>query len=186
MRSEIEVKARVEDKEALRQALVELGCVFNAPVRQDDTVFALKIGTLEEFLSNDSFLRIRIQDDGTVILTAKKQIRKSEGGLVKIEHETIVQSADASRSILELMGYQEAVRVKKSRQTAHLKEYEICLDDIEGLGLFIELEQMGESDDAPAIQKDMLDFLLSLGISADTQVKKGYDILMIEKNGSAA
>lgn len=184
MKTEIEVKARIENKEILLQALAQLGCMFSDPIRQDDTVFVLKVGTLEEFLSNETFLRIRIQDDGAAILTAKKRVRKSEGGLVKIEHETVVQSSDESRAILEMMDYREAVRVKKSRQVSHYKDYEICLDDIEGLGSFIELEQMGESDDAPEIQQGMLEFLLSLGISPDAQVKKGYDILMLEKRGS--
>jgi adenylate cyclase, class 2 len=68
----------------------------------------------------------------------------------------------------------------KKRQTTHCDGYEICLDEVEGLGAFIELEKIAEEKDAGHIQKQMLEFLISLGISPDDQVKKGYDILMLE------
>ena len=181
MRTEIEVKARVIDQNDVLKKLAALGCAFSEPVNQDDMVYTEKIGTLDVFLSNNVFLRIRIQNDGRVILTAKKPVKKDAENLVKIEHETAVSSAEEARAILELMGYQQAVRVKKIRQTAHFNDYEICLDDIEGLGSFIELEQMAESEEADKIQKEMFTFLMSLEISPEAQVKKGYDILMIEK-----
>jgi adenylate cyclase class 2 len=182
MRTEIEVKAYVTDSNDVRDKLIALGCKFADPVHQDDMVYTEKVGTLETFLSNDVFLRIRIQNDGRVMLTAKQSVKKTAESLVKIEHETVVSSAEEARAILNMMGYQQAVRVKKMRRTAHFKDYEICLDDIEGLDSFIELEQMGESEDAEKIQKDMFTFLMSLGISPEQQVKKGYDILMIEKS----
>ncbi len=181
MRTEIEVKAHITDRDEVLKKLVALGCVFAHPIQQDDMVYTKEIGTLETFLSNDVFLRIRIQNDGRVIVTAKQSVKKTAESLVKIEHEIIVSSAEEARAILEMMGYQQAVRVKKVRRTAHLNEYEICLDDIEGLGSFIELERIGESEDADTIQKDMFTFLMSFGILPDAQVKKGYDILMIEK-----
>ncbi len=182
MKTEIEVKARITDREAVREKLAALGCAFSNPITQDDTVYTVKVGTLEEFLSNDIFLRIRIQNDGRVILTAKKPVKKGAENLVKIEHEIIVSVAEEGQAILEMMGYQQAVRVKKTRQTAHFNDYEICLDDIEGLGSFIELEQMWESAEADGIQEKMFAFLMSLGISPEQQVKKGYDILMIERD----
>ena len=181
MKNEIEVKARITETDALIHALTNLGCTFGEPVSQDDTVYAEKIGTLEEFLSNDVFLRIRIQDDGKIILTAKSPTKKFAEHLVKIEHEVEVSSAEEARAILEMMRYRPMVRVQKSRQKAHLHNYEICIDEIEGLGSFIELEVIGERDEAPRIQNEMWEFLQSLGVSSESQVKKGYDILMIEK-----
>jgi adenylate cyclase class 2 len=182
MKTEIEVKARIADTNALIHALTMLGCTFGESVSQDDTVYTEKIGTLAEFLSNDVFLRIRVQDNGKIILTAKRPTKKSAEHLVKIEHEVEVNSAEEMQAILEMMGYHSGVHVKKTRRTAHYQQYEICIDEIEGLGAFIELEVMGESDDAEGIQKDMWEFLTSLGIQPEDQVKKGYDILMIEKN----
>jgi len=162
--------------------LIASGCVFSAPKTQDDMVWVEKTGSLEVFLANLVFLRIRIQDGSKVILTAKKPMGKSgDGSLVKMEHETAVESAEEMREILGMMGYTEAVRVQKTRLKADHAGYEICFDDIEGLGSFIELERLGKQEDAEKIQKEMTEFLLSLGITAEDKVTKGYDILMLEK-----
>lgn len=178
---EIETKARLADRGAVMQKLEALGCAFAAPKTQDDTVYVAKTGTLEEFLSNDVFLRIRIQDGQKVVLTAKKPVRKSAEVLVKHEHEIVADSAEQARAILELMGLKPAVRTVKVRRTGHVAGYEVCIDDIEGLGSFIELEKMAEAGDAEHIQAEMGEFLASLGIEASDRVTKGYDILMLER-----
>jgi len=178
---EIEVKARLKDREGVITKLKELGCEFGVSKTQDDTVYAQNIGTVEEYYSNSVFLRIRIQDDGKVIFTAKQPIRKSASELVKVEHESEISSADEMREMLKMMGYREAVRTKKTRQIGHYNDYEICLDDIEGLGSFIEIEKIAEENIARMIQKEMLEFLISLGTSPEDQVMKGYDILQLEQ-----
>lgn len=178
---EIETKARLVEREAVMQKLESLGCVLGEPKTQDDTVFAAKTATLEEFLSNDVFLRIRIQDGQKVVLTAKKPVRKSAEVLVKHEHETVVESAEQTRAILELMGLVPVVRTVKVRRTGHVGTYEVCIDDIEGLGSFIELEVMGDAENAERVQAEMGEFLASLGINASERVTKGYDILMLEQ-----
>lgn len=178
---EIETKALIRDREALVAKLAEAGCELSEPKRQDDTVYVQNTGDLATFLDNDVFLRIRIQDDGKVVLTAKKPIRKAGDVLVKHEHEVIVSSADEARAMLELMGYCAAVRTVKVRRIGHAGEYEACIDDIEGLGSFIELEKMGEKEDAERIQSDMRAFLSSLGVAPEDVVTKGYDVLMLEK-----
>ncbi len=176
---EIEVKAKLKDKDAIVQKLMKLGCEFSDTRIQDDMVWAKKIGSLKEFLSNDVFLRIRIQDGDKVILTIKSPKAKTgDVSLIKQEHEVVVSSAEEARSILLLLGLKEAVRIIKRRQVSHYKDYEICIDDIEDLGVFIEVEKIAEEKNAVEIQKDMFDFLVTLGVSPDDQVKKGYDILM--------
>ena len=180
---EIEVKARLSDKKGVTERLTALGCSFSEPKTQDDMVWVAQVGTLETFLSNDSFFRVRVQNGSKVILTAKKPKAKTgHASLVKHEYEVVVDSAQEVRGILKLMGLAEAVRVVKVRRTAKYKEYEICIDEIENLGDFIEMEKLGEEESAQNVQKEMLEFLATLGISSEDVVKKGYDILMLEKN----
>lgn len=180
--TEIEVKARVGDMSGVAEKLRGFGCVFSPPTTQDDAVYVAKTGSLETFLGNDVFLRVRVENGAKAILTAKKPITKSAEQLVKHEHEVVVDSADEARGILELLGLHENVRIKKVRQTAVLGDMHICIDDIEGLGVFIELERMGAESEATRMQQEMNEFLGLLGISPADQVKKGYDILMLEKN----
>ena len=208
---EIEIKARLKDKAGVMAKLVALGCEFSPVKTQDDMVWVRrgwgpvarpepvearrgranfqqeimrdenKID-MDAFLSNKVFMRIRIQNGEKVIMTAKKPKNiAGEGNLVKREHEVVVDSAEEARAILEMLGLKEAVRVVKKRQTCAYKEFEICVDEIEGLGSFIEMEKIGDESTASQVQKDMFYFLGTLGVASEDQVKKGYDILMLEK-----
>jgi adenylate cyclase class 2 len=181
---EIEIKARLQDKEAVMQKLVELGCVFSEPKTQDDMVWVEKMDSMDEWFSNTVFMRIRVQNGNKVILTAKipKNIA-GEGNLVKREHEVIVDSAEEARNILGMLGLKEGVRTVKTRRTADYNGYEICLDDVEGLGTFIEVEKIGADEDADQILAEMDKFLVTLGVPIENKVTKGYDILMLEKQG---
>jgi adenylate cyclase class 2 len=140
---------------------------------------------METFLSNDVFMRIRVQNNEKVILTAKKPKNiAGEGNLVKREHEVVVDSAEEARNILEMLGLKEAVRTIKKRQTATCGEYEICIDEVEGLGSFIEVEKIAEENEADKILDEMMEFLAPLGITQEDKVTKGYDILILEKQGN--
>ena len=179
---EIEVKAKLKDKAGVMEKLAAFGCQFSDIKTQDDMVWVEKTGSLDDFLSNKVFLRIRIQNGEKVIMTAKSpKAKQGNESLVKREHEVVVNSADEARNILSMVGLQEAVRVVKKRQTAKYEGYEICMDEIENLGSFIELEKIAEDKDAAQSQEQMLEFLGTLGILPEDQVKKGYDILMLER-----
>jgi adenylate cyclase class 2 len=180
---EIEIKARLKDKEAVMQKLAVLGCVFSEPKTQDDMVWVEKMDSLQEFLSNTVFLRIRVEGDKAILTAKKPKNIAGEGNLVKREHETIVDSAEETRAILEMLGLKEAVRTIKKRQKAMCGGYEICIDEVEDLGTFIEVEKIADEKDADRILEEILEFLAPLGVSAEDKVTKGYDILMIEKKG---
>lgn len=63
---EIEIKAHVKDGTALIERLTTLGCVLGSATTQDDVVYTKKSGSMEEFLSNDLFLRVRKTPDATI------------------------------------------------------------------------------------------------------------------------
>jgi len=52
----------------------------------------------------------------------------------------------------------------------------ICLDEVEGLGSFIEVEKTS-AEDGEAIQEELFNFLESLGVKREDRVFKGYDTL---------
>jgi adenylate cyclase, class 2 len=182
MAIEIEVKARIKDRAALVEKLAAMSCILSEPVVQDDTVYVENVGSLNLFMVNKVFLRIRIIDDAKVILTAKQSKDKAARNLIKLEHEVSVDSAEEARAMLIMMGYREAVHVRKSRQVATYGNYEICIDEIDDLGSFIEVEAMGDESRALEIQDKLWQFLHSLDISPRDKITKGYDILMLEQN----
>ena len=176
---EIEVKAHLKNKNQVIEKLQTLGGVLSESIRQVDTVYTrIPAKTVEEYLKNDHFVRIREKSDGRFIFTVKKPLSKEV--LTKAEHETEIKNAKELERALFLMGYKIANKVIKVRQTTHVKDFEICIDEVEGMGSFIEVEKMSEGD-VDLIRKDLNEFIISLGVSLEDEVKKGYDILSIEK-----
>lgn len=174
---EIEVKARLKNPDQVIQNLKNLGSELSEPIKQIDTVYTKIVGNVEKYLTNDHFLRIREKSDGKFIFTVKKPLSKDV--LTKLEHETEIKNAKELEAAIFLMGYQTANKVIKSRRTANYKEFEICLDEVEELGSFIEVEKMSDQD-PNIVRKEVNEFLISLGVYLEDEVNKGYDIMAIE------
>lgn len=176
MKYEIEVKAKVVDIKSVREKLEKLGCVFSQPLVQHDYIYNLA-GVDIEKRHKTPVLRVREQN-GKTIFTVKKD-RKDE--LDCIEKELEVSDGATMREIFDLLGYTKTVEVKKTRLKAKLDEYEICLDDVEGLGSFIEVEKLSE-EDGQMVQDELFKFLQKVGIKKEDRVLVGYDSLIWQKN----
>lgn len=178
---EIEVKAYLKNKDTVIQKLSELSCTFESPVLQESIDFCpVKNADLREYLKSDFFLRIRTTA-GKHVLSIKKPLA-GEHHLSKTEHQTEVIDRKETESLLEIMGYYPSLELRKTRTIGHYKDYEICLDEVENLGSFIEIEKI--SDQNPSLVRQELQTLLfSLGISQEDEVDEGYDILMFKKLG---
>lgn len=175
---EIEIKAYLKNEAQVIRKLEELGCSLSQPIRQVDTVYTrIPANTLEEYLTNDHFVRIREKSDGKFIFTVKRPLSKEV--LTKAEHETGIVNNKELEKALFLMGYQVASKVIKIRKTAHYKDIEICIDEVEKLGAFIEVEKMSD-ENVDKVRQELHEFLFSLSVSTDDEVRKGYDILEIE------
>jgi predicted adenylyl cyclase CyaB len=176
---EIEVKAHLKNPDQVLKKLEALGCEMSQPIRQVDTVYTrIPAKTVEEYMQNNHFVRIREKSDGKFVFTVKKPLSKEV--LTKAEHETEIKNAKELEQALFLMGYQIANKVIKIRRTTHYKEFEICIDEVETMGKFIEIEKMSDGD-SNVVRKELNEFLASLGVSADDEVHKGYDIMAIEQ-----
>ena len=76
------------------------------------------------------------------------------------------------------MGYHPTVRVAKTRRTAESDGITLCVDDVEGVGTFLELERMvpdGESESA--VQDQLAAFVAGLGTTAE-RTAESYDSLV--------
>lgn len=175
---EIEIKAKLIDKKKLIEKLKSLGCVFEDAIVQNDTVYVENIGSLETFRSNKVFLRIRVKNNSKIILTLKKRMAND---LDAIEHEVDVNSKQEMEQILFLMGYKEAVKINKTRIVTHYNNCEICIDDVENLGTFIEMEKLTKDGNSEEIQEELFRFFESIGIDRNDRVISGYDVLILQK-----
>lgn len=180
MKKEIEVKAKVSHFQDLKSKLEDIGCEFSQSTRQEDDVFENFDGDYTTFTSETNFLRIRkeIKNEKTRILFTLKRPQKNE--LDCIEKEVEISDAQEFEDALVLIGYHKAVSVYKNRSKTKYKDMEICLDEVDELGSFIEVEKIteGESDD---VQEELFTFLESIGVEREDRVMNGYDTLMYKK-----
>ena len=114
-----------------------------------------------------------------VLFTVKKPT--SWNVLTKTEHETEIKNKDELEQAIFLMGYKIANKVIKNRITTNFKEFEICIDEVEKMGTFIEVEKISDGD-IDIVRSEVNNFLVSLGVSLDDEVKKGYDTIAVENN----
>jgi adenylate cyclase class 2 len=62
------------------------------------------------------------------------------------EIEVTVGDAAAATRLLERLGFTPVAAVRKLRRMYELGDYTICLDDVAGLGTFVEVEARGVAD----------------------------------------
>ncbi len=181
---EIEIKAHLRDRRAVLGKLEALGCEIGEAVSQEDVVYVKRFDSMDEFLSNDLFLRIRATK-GETIFTLKYHPDRTQNGnslSMPLEHELKVDSRPELEAMLTLLGFAPALRIYKERQSGHYKEWEICLDDVQELGSFIEVEQLATHDeDVEPISHSLTAFLESLGIAPQDIGVKRYDIQLLER-----
>jgi len=178
MRKEIEVKAKASDGDVLIRNLVALGCKMSDPIVQEDRIYRNFTGDFSKFSPGKNFLRIR-KAKGKILFTLKQSVTNI---LDKIEKEIEVSDAEELDDILKLMGYREEVQVHKTRKKTDYNGLEICVDEVRGLGSFIEVEKITEDGDAAQVQKELFEFLQTLGVKKEDQIFLGYDQLIWLKN----
>jgi adenylate cyclase class 2 len=87
------------------------------------------------------------------------------------------------RGIIELLDYHEVVKVDKIRTKTRYNDMEICLDEVQNLGSFIEVEKI-VTGDGDVVQEELFTFLESIEIKREDRVFSGYDTLMYVKGGN--
>lgn len=171
---EIEVKYHVDDLEALLVALKDRGVELSDPVCQDDQAYAPDGWQFGDSKLGVSFVRLRTVD-GRHYFALKQP---GENAQACLEHETEVADRAAMHGAILHMGYHPTVRVAKTRRTAALEHCSLCVDDLEGVGVFLELERLVPYDmPAEAIQAELAAFVASFGIAA-IRTDETYDSLV--------
>jgi adenylate cyclase, class 2 len=130
----------------------ETGTVWSAPVDQDDQAYAVADWNFGNLKTGRRFARLRTAGD-THSLTLK--IPQSNV-LACLEFESGVDDREAVHGMLVAVGDRPTVRIRKRRWTAAYLGYTLCLDDVQGLGCFMEAEAMTTADaDAHVVQSGL-------------------------------
>ena len=151
---EVEVKARIDSFEEMEKRLKDLGAVKTKDEFQEDIYFASPI---VDFAETDEALRIRTTNNDTFI--TYKGPKLNEKAKTRKEVEMTIESAAKASDIFTEIGFTPARTVRKSRQYYRYENFEISLDDVEGLPPYMEIEiALSDSEDYTEAQSKI--FLL--------------------------
>ena len=144
---EYEVKIRVADLRPIRDRLASLGIRPVSRQTERDLYFN---SPFHDFGRTDEALRIR-STDGETTLTYKGP--KKGLGKVKAREELIatVAPGEAMEGILARLGFAPAAVVEKSRETYPVEGTSVALDEVKGLGSFVEIEAPAGMEAADAV-----------------------------------
>jgi adenylate cyclase class 2 len=121
-----------------------------------------------------AFARLRTQD-GRHLFTLK---RPTDNELSCLEYETEVTDREQMHQAILQMGFYPTVRIVKSRRTARMGELSLCLDDVEHVGAFLEVEKViGPGQSGLAVQAELDAFACSLGVEL-ARTTDTYDSLV--------
>lgn len=171
MPANIEIKARANNFEEIRSRVKKLSDTSVEIILQEDIFFNVPQGRLK--------LRILAPDHGQLIYYT----RPDQEGPKRSDYQ-IAETANPEniKRILEL-AYGIRGMVKKTRYLYLVGQTRIHLDEVEGLGQFMELEvvmQDGQSDaEGQEIAKGLM---ASLGVEGSDLLEGAY-MDLLEKNG---
>lgn len=170
---EIEVKARA-DHELIRELLKDLGARAIGVEHHYDTYYN---APHRDFSITDEALRIRIVNERAVLTYKGKKL--DAVSKTREEFETDVDAV-IMRNILLSLGFVESGVVKKTRAVFGLRDLTICLDSVDGLGEFIEVETIVESElDVDEYRARVFGFMEKLEIRQRDSIRVSYLEMLI-------
>jgi adenylate cyclase class 2 len=175
---EVEIKVKA-DHSKVHFILQKLGATKVGIEAQTDTYFA---APHRDFAKTDEALRIRSLN-GQAVLTYKGP-KLDAVSKTREELETPVEEATIT-GILHALGFSEAGTVRKRREVFEAGEITVCLDAVEGLGEFLEVEIVAENEkDLETSRHKLFEFLKEFSFGEKDSIRASYLEMVLEKNNS--
>ncbi|MBQ1782005.1 class IV adenylate cyclase [Methanobrevibacter sp.] len=162
---EVEVKAKIDNFEDMEKKLNELGALKTKKEFQEDIYFNSPV---VDFAKTDEALRIRTtkENDITNIFITYKGPKIDANSKTRKEIEMGIEDSEKCAGIFEAIGFKKVRAVRKDRQYFTYENFEISLDDVEGLDPYMEIEiALEDGSDYNDAQKSIFELFEKLGIT---------------------
>lgn len=173
---EMELKVRVKDRNRLiylKNLLSNKNCQWSEKSFQKDGIFEKTVVDSKE---KTPIFRIR-ESENKYILTLKQLDADKD---TAEEIEVCIDNKEKMEQILHKLGYIQVCSMKKRRETTVYQGYTICLDEVEELGVFMEIEKLSSnSNQKDNVYAEIMGILRELGFDeSDIEKEKYYQLLM--------
>ena len=163
---EIELKFRVDNLNKILVFLERNGCVVSPVNRQHDRIYVKDLDDVESS-AGSVWLRVRKTDE----VTELNYKRQNADGAESEEIEFEVSSYEKAK---------EWVQVNKERRYSKYKNCNICMDKVEGLGEFVEVEMLVSEQDDVDYKEKLFEVAKEIGVETGNIVNSHYDTMIYE------
>ena len=171
MQYEVEQKFRVDDFAGVEAQLAAWSARVSGPVKQIDTYFA---HPMRDYAATDEALRVR-RTDGAARITYKGP-KIDATTKTRQEIEFSIADGEAAEALWAALGFTRVAEVHKKRRTATLDRdgvaLEVALDEVAGVGRFVELEIGADADGLDAARAVLRQVADKLGLT--TNERRSY------------
>lgn len=168
---EVEVKARAPKD--IAEKIAALGASVLAVENHQDLYFN---SPLRDFKESDEALRIRIKEEGARLTYKGPKLDKTTKS--RLERTVKIDDPHQMELILSAIGFVLSAQVRKRRSKYSYEGVVLAIDEVEGLGSFVEVEAEGVGDYEEQRLK-VLSILSQLGLHESIQ--SSYLELLEEK-----
>ena len=178
---EAEIKIKIDDPARIANHLMELGFCKKHRVRETDRYFD---NAKELIRTTGRSLRVRLTTDlETEISSATLNLKGAKADKLTMsreENEINVSSGEDCCRLLSDLGFSAVPPiVEKIRTTLTLSDMTACLDEVKGLGSFLELEILTEDSSKREEAVRRMEVLLKdLGYSLENSLQTSYMSLL--------
>lgn len=160
---EVEVKLKIAEKDKVKRFLLEQGFTLHHFVKEEDRYFDNTSGAIRTSGQAMRIRRVTDMETGETFAQINfKGTKMDDRIMTREEQETEIADADSVEKILNHLGfYAVEQKVVKYRQQYCRKEMHACLDSVEGLGEFLELEILAERVEEKDKALDKIDWIIS-------------------------
>lgn len=127
-------------------------------------------------------LRLRRKNDEYSI-TYKDDVFDNGKWLYSDEYETKVEKIDMVKAIFDRLGLIKFIEIDNEKETYTFENYEIVIENVKDLGLFMEVEYCTNDDvDVKEEKEKIQKFIDSLGINVSEELNIGKPELYMKRN----
>lgn len=187
---EVEVKLKIDSAESIEKKLIELGFKKGQTLQEIDYYYN---GVDRDFRASGEALRLRLVEslDGSAVVADRpgepliqmtyKGPKLDNVSMSRVEHQVNIDNFETMLSILSSLGYKPVEPVIKLRRELISEEICACVDTVDGLGDYLELEIMADEESQRENALDRISVVLKqLGYSISDTTTTSY-LSMLEK-----
>jgi len=179
---EVEQKFAITDRDALFDQLEHLGATRGVCLEQQDLYFTHPV---RNFAETDEAIRIR--NNGLENRITYKGPKRATVSKVRKEIELAFAAGQPAleqmSEMLQILGFQPVRMVKKRRTPfTYLEQnsFEIAIDEVEGLGTFVEIELLAEESELQNAEMAIIQLAETLKLT--DSIQNSYLGMLIEND----